>query len=66
MPCRSISAGHGVPMSREIAQALKDLANAKALTASATQRLAQAGLTAGQAAYFALLTEDTSQELTRT
>ncbi|MGO4296507.1 DUF222 domain-containing protein [Glutamicibacter sp. MCAF14] len=53
-------------MSTDIAQALKDLADAKALAASATRRLAQADLTAGQAAYFALLTEDMAQELTRT
>ncbi|MBM7769342.1 HNH endonuclease signature motif containing protein [Glutamicibacter nicotianae] len=53
-------------MSTDIAQALKDLANAKALAASATRRLAHAGLTAGQAAYFALLTEEMTQELTRT
>ena len=53
-------------MSTDIAQALKDLANAKALAASATRRLAHAGLTAGHAAYFALLTEDLAQELTRT
>ncbi|MGP5391549.1 HNH endonuclease signature motif containing protein [Glutamicibacter arilaitensis] len=52
-------------MSTEIAQALKNLANAKALAASATRRLAQGRLTAGQAAYFALLTEDMSQVLTR-
>ncbi|KSU66664.1 hypothetical protein AS038_08360 [Arthrobacter sp. NIO-1057] len=55
-----------VPMSTGIAQALKDLANAKALAASATRRLAHADLTAGQAAYLALLTEDMTQELTRT
>lgn len=55
-----------VPMSTDIAQALKDLANAKALAASATRRLAHSGLTAGQAAYFALLTEDLAQELSRT
>ncbi|MFD1376769.1 HNH endonuclease [Micrococcus antarcticus] len=53
-------------MSTDIAQALKDLANAKALAASATRRLAHADLTAGQAAYLALLTEDMTQELTRT
>lgn len=55
-----------VLMSTNIAQALKDLANAKALAASATRRLAQGGLTPGQAAYFALLTENMTQELTRT
>ncbi|KWR73507.1 hypothetical protein RN04_02950 [Arthrobacter sp. W1] len=53
-------------MSTDIAQALKDLANAKSLLASATRRLAKGELTAGQAAYFALLTEDIAQELTRT
>ncbi|MFJ2469519.1 DUF222 domain-containing protein [Glutamicibacter sp. NPDC087583] len=53
-------------MSTGIAQALKDLANAKALAASATRHLAQGGFTAGQAAYFALLTEDMTQVLTRT
>ncbi|MGO2485439.1 MAG: DUF222 domain-containing protein [Glutamicibacter ardleyensis] len=53
-------------MSTDIAQALKDLANAKALVASATRRLAHADLTAGHAAYLALLTEDMTQELTRT
>jgi len=55
-----------VLMSTNIAQALKDLANAKALAASATRRLAQGVLTPGQAAYFALLTENMTQELTRT
>ena len=54
------------PMSTDIAQALKDLANVKALAASATRRLAKGELTAGQAAYLALLTEDIAQELTRT
>ncbi|MGO2938842.1 MAG: HNH endonuclease signature motif containing protein, partial [Glutamicibacter arilaitensis] len=53
-------------MSREIAQALKDLADANALAASATHVLAQGGLTAGQAAYFSMLAEDTSQSLART
>ncbi|MGP5580027.1 HNH endonuclease signature motif containing protein [Glutamicibacter arilaitensis] len=53
-------------MSREIAQALKDLADANALAASATNVLAQGGLTAGQAAYFSMLAEDTSQSLART
>ncbi|TFH54867.1 HNH endonuclease signature motif containing protein [Glutamicibacter arilaitensis] len=53
-------------MSREIAQALKDLADANALAASATHVLAQGGLTAGQAAYLSMLAEDTSQSLART
>ena len=66
MPRSFIAKGMLVPMSTDIAQALKDLANAKALAASATRRLAHAGLTAGQAAYLALLTEDMAQELTRT
>lgn len=50
----------------DTAQALKDLATAAQLAASATAVLSQADLTAGHAAYFALLTEHLGQQQTRT
>lgn len=50
----------------DTAQALKDLATAAQLTASATTVLSQTDLTAGHAAYFALLTEHLGQQQSRT